>query len=536
MAGARRPIREGSLWAVFVGVNEYEDTNWCPLPFCNNDASELANLFRDPDRGYPASHTRLLVGPTGKRSSRPTRSNVIDAIDKLSTIATEEDIVLFGFFGHGLAVRGVTYLFTSDGLRSQPKETAISLRRVQKALEQSRARVKVLIIDACHSGTLHDRRAPEERMSGAFARTLEQLGHSEGWAVLSSCKQDEASHDYEEGKHGAFSYFLLEGLRGAADSDKDQLVTVHDAYRYAAQMTSSWAFERGYRQTPELSCNVAGGDIVLIAAPERPQLPRPPDSAKQGLPSGPTKAREAAPSDPGGDRLSDVVEAADDDIIIPEMTLAIERNPQNAAAYTRRGAAYYRSGEIDKAIADFTECIRFNQSHSTAYHNRGEAYRIKGEYDKAIIDLKKATELHPQDTQAHNNLGACFFSLGDFGQAIAAFSEAIRLDPQLVIAYLNRGWVYFKMREHDKAIADLSKATQLDAQNANAYNTLATCHVNKGDFEQAVAALNEAIRLNPQFALAYHNRAKVFETLGDNTSAARDARMAEELAQQAAGS
>lgn len=101
-------------------------------------------------------------------------------------------------------------------------------------------------------------------MSQAFAQMLfEQLAKSEGWAVLSACKQDELSHDYDDKKHGVFTYYLLEGLNGPADADGDGLVTVYEASRYATLHTKRWAFKNGVQQNPELKWNVSG-DIGLI--------------------------------------------------------------------------------------------------------------------------------------------------------------------------------------------------------------------------------------------------------------------------------
>jgi uncharacterized caspase-like protein len=89
-------------------------------------------------------------------------------------------------------------------------------------------------------------------MSAAFAQTLEEIGKSEGWAVLSSCKQDELSHDYEEKEHGVFSYYLLEGLKGPADVNSDGIITIYDISRYVAISTRQWAFAHGVQQNPEL--------------------------------------------------------------------------------------------------------------------------------------------------------------------------------------------------------------------------------------------------------------------------------------------
>jgi Caspase domain len=257
-------IRHGDLWAVLIGVNEYDDPEWGPLPYCAKDVAGLAALFIDPTRGgYPASNIRVLVNSAKKRSLKPTRGNILAAVNHLASIADRQDTILFGFFGHGLDIDGVSYLFPSDGFQAHPHDTAIELKWVQDTLQHSKAQVKLLVFDACHSGALRGR-SGAGRMSQIFAQWLfEELVKSEGWAVLSSCKQDELSHDYDEKEHGVFTYYFLEGLSGAADTNADGLITVYEASQYATLHTKRWAFENGVQQTPELQWNVTG-DLVLI--------------------------------------------------------------------------------------------------------------------------------------------------------------------------------------------------------------------------------------------------------------------------------
>ena len=42
------------------------------------------------------------------------------------------------------------------------------------------------------------------------------------------------SVEKDELGHGVFTYYLMEGLRGPADTDADGLVTVDEAYRYVS--------------------------------------------------------------------------------------------------------------------------------------------------------------------------------------------------------------------------------------------------------------------------------------------------------------
>ncbi len=78
-------LHHGDLWAVFVGVNEYDDPAWGDLPYGEKDAADVASVFMDSARGgYPASNIRLLMGSAKRRFDKPTRHNVMQAIKHLA--------------------------------------------------------------------------------------------------------------------------------------------------------------------------------------------------------------------------------------------------------------------------------------------------------------------------------------------------------------------------------------------------------------------------------------------------------------------
>ncbi len=45
---------------------------------------------------------------------------------------------------------------------------------------------------------------------------------------------NEVSAENDDIQHGVFTYYLIEGLKGKADMDKDGLITVDEAYRYVS--------------------------------------------------------------------------------------------------------------------------------------------------------------------------------------------------------------------------------------------------------------------------------------------------------------
>jgi len=71
--------------------------------------------------------------------------------------------------------------------------------------------------------------------------------------VLSASSGTQISSDYDTEQHGLFTYFLLKGLRGDADSDSSGSVEVSELYDYVKKGVIQVAAEELNRdQTPLL--------------------------------------------------------------------------------------------------------------------------------------------------------------------------------------------------------------------------------------------------------------------------------------------
>jgi tetratricopeptide (TPR) repeat protein len=133
---------------------------------------------------------------------------------------------------------------------------------------------------------------------------------------------------------------------------------------------------------------------------------------------------------------------------IGDYDAAIRLEPENAAVYTNRGAAYQANGDFDKAIDDHDEAIRLNPQYAAAYKNRASAYMGKGDYDRAIQDFDRAIQLDPTLAIAYSGRAESYYGKGDYDRAIQDYDEAIRRvqkdarEPHSVFVYLGRGGAY----------------------------------------------------------------------------------------------
>lgn len=267
--------------AVLVGINKYSDNSIRSLSYGVADVASTAELLADPKRaGYDPANLRLMVDDAEEANKKPVRSNIMSSIKSLAETVSGEDSVLFFFSGHGIERDGKSYLLSSDSRLNVLDDTAVSVGWVRKTLEASNARVKIIILDACHAGALIGK-AESGRMTRAFKESI--FPAPEGFVILSSCKMNEVSYEWEEKGRGVFTYYLNEGLSGLADFDSDGLITVSDVSRYVSEKVRSWAFENGVQQNPTLECKISG-DIPLIDVPEALRVKPRPQPYKEGDP------------------------------------------------------------------------------------------------------------------------------------------------------------------------------------------------------------------------------------------------------------
>src|SRR5438105_2215369 len=73
----------------------------------------------------------------------------------------------------------------------------------------------------------------------------------------------------------------------------------------------------------------------------------------------------------------------DEDEVLAQLSAAVEANPDDAGAYSRRADELYHRGEFSRAIADYTKALSIKPD-AKLYYNRGVQYTSRGQYELAI--------------------------------------------------------------------------------------------------------------------------------------------------------
>jgi hypothetical protein len=233
----------GDKWALLIGVDKCKAVG--ELKVCSADAVAMKSVLEQI--GYPAKRINVLTDNQSDMDDMPTMLNVERAIKRLAEAAEADDTVLFFFSGHGVTANGTSMLVPTDGDLTK----GISLTWIKDQFAACKAREKVMILDACHSGAA-------KGVSGITP----DLKTSGNLIMLLSCEKDQVSWPDAEGRHSVFTSAVLEGLSGKA-ADADKKVTHLSLADYVRKSVKNWTFEnKKSRQTPIMVAD-ASGDIVL---------------------------------------------------------------------------------------------------------------------------------------------------------------------------------------------------------------------------------------------------------------------------------
>lgn len=248
----------GSGWALFIGVDDYDQTQFAgadgnkyyfpKLKYCVKGAQEMAATLQPM---FPTQRVILNHGVT--------HDAVQQAITSWLAQAPEGSTVLIYYSGHGSRTKDQNgdeqdgYDETLVPWDYGTKHQFIVDDELHRWLSLLKADKVILIFDSCHSGTM-ERGVYTARLVNTGARVIEPpltdglvsdlvptAGSRGTWwknFVITACKPNEAAWESPRLQNGALTYYLMEALKGKGDINGDGWVTTQEAYEYAAKMVT----------------------------------------------------------------------------------------------------------------------------------------------------------------------------------------------------------------------------------------------------------------------------------------------------------
>jgi hypothetical protein len=265
-------------WAVIVGIGRYESPEIPRLRYSVPDAEAVHQVLTGP-AGFKPEHVLLLTDRTDRK---PTYRNLKWALGTfLARSAQKDDTVVIFFAGHGAPEtdqRGIErdglakYLIPSDADPDDLYATAFPMDELQAIFGRIEAERVVVFLDACYSGAAGGRTfaAKKTRAVNVDELFLERLTRSKGRAIITASRPNEVSLEVGEFGHGLFTYYLIQGLQGAADLNRDGIVSLQELYEYVEQQVVQKSRALGGNQHPVMKGELEGVlPLVKVAGPRK---------------------------------------------------------------------------------------------------------------------------------------------------------------------------------------------------------------------------------------------------------------------------
>jgi tetratricopeptide (TPR) repeat protein len=519
----------GQTYALLIGVSKYQrlpQEQW--LQFADADATLFEKHVLSPrGGGLPPENVLKL---TDDKATTAAMRNAFQTF--LKGRATKKDTVLVLIAGHGTVEspgsKGA-YILTHDSDPQDLAGTAMPMAEVQTLINDELSKVGrvAVFVDVCRAGNIGS-------IKNTTVNTMvEKLGEAEGEILgLMASRPKELSYEGPQfgGGHGAFSYFLLKALAGAADKNGDGKVDVNEVINYVQSEVSKSTNDKQHpREFGSMDNAVALSDVtkpgidlarvhfpvVFDSSGEPAYLAQ--TQATPGALSSATQAALARYSDAldKGRLLPDVAGSAfaaltelktqltAEQYRVQENRLRVALEDQGQQVLLR----YLTGDQIPQTQKDFQNGEQFYRAAKLLTPEslflegrqsflRGRSMLFDKNYAQAADLLEEAVRIDPGGAHAYNALGIAYLEQADFARAIPAFRDAIRRAPY---------WTY-------------------------PLHNLALAYIETGDSAGAIRAYQQAIRLTPRYSYLPYNLGLVYQRLNRRKDAEAAYRKAMALA------
>jgi len=288
--GAVREFSQPNAYAVVIGISQYREEVIPKVPYAVKDAQAVAVLL-ETQGGIPKTHIRLLT------DAKATSADLRTIGEWLRMRVKPDSTVYIYYAGHGTPnpKTGEAYLVPWDGHPDFPSQL-YPLKELEDALNKLPAKQVLVLLDSCFSGAAG--RSVLAKGARPMGISMENPLLAGGKVmVLAAATGSQISSDYDKAEHGLFTHYLLTGLQGEADADKDKIVTLRELVPYVRDRVGHTAVEELNReQTPVLnpSEDALGTRIALplVRAVSLRETPKEMAKAESGPSAALTKAEQ----------------------------------------------------------------------------------------------------------------------------------------------------------------------------------------------------------------------------------------------------
>ncbi len=520
----------GKTYAMLVGISKYKKPE-LSLQFAHQDANLFDKLLESPLGGALPSDQILLL-----ENEQATTAAVRNGFqDFLKRRAGKNDTVIILIAGHGtVEIPGSrnAFILTYDSDPEDLTSTALPMAEVRSLFEDQLSKVGrvILFVDVCKAGTI-----------GTIQNTtvnadVEHLGDAQGDLLgLLASRPREISLEGPQygGGHGAFSYYVVKGLEGDADTDKDGSVDASELISYVSEQvpknTSNKQHPREfgtYDNSLKLSDlsktgvplaefhmlldSRSGQPLLLAAAQQNGNLQNPQTAAALAAFNTALNAGNILPGQPGSafDALQNLQAQ-----LTPELYTELQNN-------------------LRVALENRAQLVLLQYLSGDETPQSEDAFNQGARYMQAARSLTRESLF----LEGRENFfeGRALLFEKNFGDAATRLEQSVRFDPGAAYGYNALGIAYLEQAQFDKALPAFRDAQHRAQHWSYPVFNAALTYEQMGDFNNAIRSLQQAIRLTPQYYYLPYNLGLVYQQTNRRKDAETAYRKAMMLAPNAA--
>ena len=511
------PPPGGKTYALLVGVSDYEDPRIPALHFAHADA-DLLNSFLHTERGGKVAGDDVQI----LRNKEATTEAIRQKFDFFLKKAQKNDQIVILLAGHGVSddKDGSEYFLTYNSRLEYLKSTALEMPFLTRLFRDQMEHVGRILVfaDMCKAGAFEQYN--NEALPAGFKGVPDR-----NMLLYMASQAGQSSRELPELGHGAFSYFVEQGLNGAADDDNDGFVEVGEFIDWVLKEVLR---ATGKRQRPRYTGGL-NTDLRIV------------DLSKSGV-----KAAQwplLLDTRDGGPRY--LASVSPDPVPLDAQAEASLQRFESAltAGYLLPGQAGSAFDVLDTLKAQLSE-DRFVLARNrlrVALEDAAQRVLLRylaGEqtppsqknYTDAALYLSAALRLDPGSMFLEGRKdffeGRAMLFDKKFPDAATLLESSIRIDPDAGYAFNALGIAYLEQSEFKKAIPAFHDAIHRARHWAYPLHNLALACTAIGDYGAAIRSYRDAIRLTPQYAYLPYNLGLVYQRMNRRKEAEASYRQA----------
>ncbi len=251
-------FHQPQTFLVSIGAGVYRDSKLAPRRYAATDAETVAAYFQSLG-GVPSSNIRLL------QNQKALRADIHEALfGWLRRHAAENAVVIVYFSGQAMVTPTGDILLTPYDGSAAEAARLYPLNDLESALARLKAKQVIFLFDGMVSRLRGDAK-------GKTASPRWELGGGNTVGLIGGEDLTKGLED-DRHRHSLFTYYLLKGLRGEADTNRNGTVTFGELAGYVRQKVA-WAAKTQFHQEqrpvllPPLKPDDPAAALVLTVLP-----------------------------------------------------------------------------------------------------------------------------------------------------------------------------------------------------------------------------------------------------------------------------